>query len=402
MRETGRRITVRLALMAVALGVMGLAGCGAPKTAEMPKVPSFWPPFPSKPRVQFLVSYEFSEDVAKPKSGLDALIFGKELTPAMLINKPYGVKAWDSKIYVCDTHDLNVAVIDIKNREVRLIGTSGTGKLSKPVDIAISPDGMKYVADAVRGLIFVYDAKDRHIASLGHPNLKPVGVAVHENLLYISDLAANHVEVMDRLTGQTLRTIGATGREAGQLTGPLGIDTDAQGNVYVTDLLNCRVEKFDPEGKFVMAIGSLGDAPGTFTRPKQLAVDREGIIYVVDAAFQNVQMFDKEGRLLMDFGGTGTHPGNMDLPAGICVHEGDLDLFKQYVHPAFEAERLVIVTNQFGKNKVAVYAFGHEREGMSVGQGAIVAPPPVPSVKPTAPEPPPPVGATLPDAIGDK
>jgi hypothetical protein len=113
-------------------------------------------------------------------------------------------------------------------------------------------------------------------------------------------------------------------------------------------------------------------------------------------------MFDKEGRLLMDFGGTGTHPGSMDLPAGICVHEGDLDLFQQYVHPAFEAERLVIVTNQFGKNKVAVYAFGHEREGMDVGQGAVVAPAPPPSIKPTAPEPPPPVGATLPDAIGDK
>jgi pyruvate dehydrogenase E2 component (dihydrolipoamide acetyltransferase) len=43
-----------------------------------------------------------------------------------------------------------------------------------------------------------------------------------------------------------------------------------------------------------------------------------------------------------------------------------LDLFQKYVHPAFEAQRLVLVTNQFGDNKVSVYAFGHLKPGKTV------------------------------------
>jgi hypothetical protein len=56
----------------------------------------------------------------------------------------------------------------------------------------------------------------------------------------------------------------------------------------------------------------------------------------------------------------------MYLPAGVCVHEGDLELFKDKIHPAFQAERLVLVTNQFGPNKVSVYAMGHLRPGKTV------------------------------------
>jgi hypothetical protein len=48
------------------------------------------------------------------------------------------------------------------------------------------------------------------------------------------------------------------------------------------------------------------------------------------------------------------------------VHDGDLDLFEDYVHPAFEPKRLVLVTNQFGLHKVAVYALGNLRQGATI------------------------------------
>ena len=89
-------------------------------------------------------------------------------------------------------------------------------------------------------------------------------------------------------------------------------------------------------------------------------------MYVVDAAFDNVQMFNPDGRVLMFFGSGGGHPGSMDLPAGICINESDIELFRQYVHPAFEPHRLIVVTNQFGRHKVSVYAMGELREGATV------------------------------------
>jgi hypothetical protein len=77
-------------------------------------------------------------------------------------------------------------------------------------------------------------------------------------------------------------------------------------------------------------------------------------------------MFDEEGQVLMYFGSAGAHDGAMSLPAGITVHDGDLELFEPYIHPAFEARRLLVVTNQFGLHKVAVYAMGNLKPGRTM------------------------------------
>lgn len=77
-------------------------------------------------------------------------------------------------------------------------------------------------------------------------------------------------------------------------------------------------------------------------------------------------MFNAQGQVLMFFGSAGNHPGHMDLPVGLCVNEDDLELFREYIHPAFDARRLILVTNQFGPDKVSVYAMGQLKEGFQV------------------------------------
>jgi len=122
-------------------------------------------------------------------------------------------------------------------------------------------------------------------------------------------------------------------------------------------------------------LSPVSDAPGNFARPKHVAVDDDGTVYVVDAAFQNVQMFNDRGDLLMFFGSGGFHEGAMSLPAGIAVADGELELLEPYVHPAFEAERFVLVTNQFGLHKVAVYALGRLKQGRTIDDIAPYAAP---------------------------
>jgi DNA-binding beta-propeller fold protein YncE len=123
------------------------------------------------------------------------------------------------------------------------------------------------------------------------------------------------------------------------------------------------VQKFSPEGAYLAGVGVQGDTAGTFARPKHIAVDSDGILYVVDAAFQNVQMFDDQLRLLMAFGAVGNFPGCMDLPAGVAVCDDSIGLFSGSIHPGFAAKRVVLVTNQFGDNKVSVYAMGGLAKG---------------------------------------
>ena len=230
-------------------------------------------------------------------------------------------------------------------------------------------------------------------------------MAVHGEELYACDFQASQVQVLNRCTGRFDGRSASPGGEPGQFVRPLGISVDGQGNVYVMDVMKCQLQKFDPDGKFVSNFGTITARAGGSVRPKHIDVDRDGTIYAVDAAFQNVQLFDQSGQVLTFFGSPGTHPGAMYLPAGVCVHEGDLELFKNKIHPAFQAERLVLVTNQFGPNKVSVYAMGHLRPGKTVqdiasSQGLIPAgvddgkgkgsPAPVvaPSAEPPTAEPP--------------
>jgi hypothetical protein len=371
-----------------------LAGGCAQQVSAPQKSYSFWPPFPQEPRILFLASYSASTDVEPQKTKLDEIIYGKEPPSKAMIVNPYGVAMWKGRIYVCDTRNPAIEILDLRKHHMELMSAPEAGKLGKPVAIAIAPDGTKYVADVQIGDIAVFDASDHLVQQIGHERFNPVGVAVHGSELYVTDYKANHIEVFDRFSGKSLRLIGSLGRKPGQLAGPLGITTDDQGNIYVDDILNCRVQKFAPDGKLLGAFGSLGDHPGTFTRPKHIAVDHDGVIYVVDCAFQNVQMFDSRFRALLFFGNPGDYPGSMDNPAGICCHDGDLDLFADRIPDAFQAQYLILVTNQISNHKVSVYAFGHLKQGRTIndiaGSEGVVS-------EGTATQPATGVGAPLPD-----
>jgi DNA-binding beta-propeller fold protein YncE len=346
---------------------MALATGCAQQTATV-KPYSFWPPYPLEPRVLFLESYSANTDLEPPKSQLDEIISGKSVEQSVVIGNPYGIAMHNGRIYICDTKNPAIEILDLHKHHMELMTAPETARMLKPVAITITPDGTKYIADIQAGQVLIFDPSDRFVRSITHPNFRPAGVAVFGNTLYVVDHKANHVEVFDLTTGNSIRTIGSIGVKVGQMVGPLGVAVDDQGFVYVDDIINCRVQKFSPEGKYVSSFGSLGDHPGTFTRPKQIAVDHNGVIYIVDAAFQNVQMFDNKYRALLFFGNPGTYPGAMDLPAGIALHDGDLDLFAKDIPDAFEAQQLVLVTNQIGTHKVSIYALGHLKPNHSMSE----------------------------------
>ena len=78
---------------------------------------------------------------------------------------------------------------------------------------------------------------------------------------------------------------------------------------------------------------------------------------MVDAAFENVQMFTREGELLMFYGGPYEGPGYLYLPAQICIDTVNMDYFKDKVLPGYRLKFLILVTNQYGPDKVTIYGF---------------------------------------------
>jgi DNA-binding beta-propeller fold protein YncE len=232
----------------------------------------------------------------------------------------------------------------------------------QPINIAIEPDGTKYVADSGRNQVVVFGADDEYVKAIGEATpWRPVDVAAFEDRLYVADAANQIVKVFDKATGTLVKTIGDTGDPETRLGRPTNLAFDGGGDLYVSDFDRFQILKYDRDGHFEARVGAPGDGPGHFARPKGIAVDRAGRLYVVDASFDNVQIFDKDGRVLLFFAQGGEQPGNLRLPAKVALDYDNLDSFREYFGPGFDVEHLILVTSQFGPHAVSVFAYGREK-----------------------------------------
>jgi len=106
---------------------------------------------------------------------------------------------------------------------------------------------------------------------------------------------------------------GGMGTWGAQFNEPRGIAMDAQGNIYIADFRNSRIQKFDRLGKFVAAWGEGGQGPGQFKDPCGVAVDAKGQVYVADTFNNRIQVFDGNGKYILHF------EGGFYAPRGIAV-----------------------------------------------------------------------------------
>ncbi len=66
---------------------------------------------------------------------------------------------------------------------------------------------------------------------------------------------------------------------------------DLEGNLYVADSRNARVQKFNGSGKFLSQWGSAGSGEGQFDLPFGIMVDQEENVYVADWNIARIQKF---------------------------------------------------------------------------------------------------------------
>ena len=95
---------------------------------------------------------------------------------------------------------------------------------------------------------------------------------------------------------------GSKGTGEGQFIEPNGIAVDPSGNVFVVDTLNHRIQKFDPQGNFIIQWGSEGVGDGQFKEPWGAAIDPSGNVYITDRLNQRIQKFDINGNFVTKWG----------------------------------------------------------------------------------------------------
>jgi sugar lactone lactonase YvrE len=161
----------------------------------------------------------------------------------------------------------------------------------------------------------------------------PNGSAVDKNgNVYVVDQANSRIEKFTS-NGSYLSQWGSTGSGNGQFLAPTGIAVDTLGNVYVTDTGNHRVQKFTTGGFYLAQWGTAGSGPGQFTTAYGIAVDVSGNVYVSDNSANRVQRFSGAGAFLTQWGSGGTGNSQFDSPSGIAVDpSGHVFVADQFNH----------------------------------------------------------------------
>ncbi len=77
---------------------------------------------------------------------------------------------------------------------------------------------------------------------------------------------------------------------------PSDVAVDKDGNIYVLDTGNTRIQKFGPDGAYLATIGRKGQGPGEFILPDGLDIDGDGNLVVGDTAQSRLHVIIGDGK----------------------------------------------------------------------------------------------------------
>jgi outer membrane protein assembly factor BamB len=255
--------------------------------------------------------------------------------------------AVDSKdnVYVHNRGGHPVIVFDGNGKFLR---SWGEDIFTTPHGITIGPDDSVYCVDVGDSTVRKLTTDGKLIFTLGDPGNpappmsgKPFGRPTHvaidprNGYIHVADGYANaHVHKYDP-DGNYLNTWGESGTEEGQLNIVHNIDIDRNGNIYIGDRENQRVQVFDENGNYETQWVNMSKAAAVY-------IDKRGerdIVYVGEYFAgigsnalgtdlgPRVSIYETDGTLLTRVGreSYGDEPGRFYSPHGIAVDSrGDI------------------------------------------------------------------------------
>jgi hypothetical protein len=149
------------------------------------------------------------------------------------------------------------------------------------------------------GIAVDQESGDVYVADTGNNRIDEFGPEGEFLLAFGWGVADGKTEALQTCTATCFA--GLPGSGAGQFNGVEGIAVDSSlgfshGDVYVADTRNDRIEKFGPNGEFLLQFGSEGTGPGQFQALTKRAVavsSTTGAVYVADNG--RVQHFSETG-----------------------------------------------------------------------------------------------------------
>ena len=136
--------------------------------------------------------------------------------------------------------------------------------------------------------------------------------------IFVADRSNHRIQKFTS-NGEYLMSFGSHGNQNSQFNYPIGIECDKYNNIWVVDYCNHRIQKFDSNGNYLLKIGGIssGNGDSQFYNPWDITSDNEGNIWIADTYNHRIQKFTCNGQFLMKFGTNGNQDSQFNYPSGI-------------------------------------------------------------------------------------
>jgi len=296
-----------------------------------------WPPPPDPARIKLETVITGRGDVELASKFKKKLLKASSRDPYDWLRKPFAVEFdLEGRILVTDTENMALLRFDRAGRKMDVLGTRSQVKLKIPLGIDVGPDGTIYVADGGLQQVVAFDSEGTVLRVYGRSgelsNPTDAAVSPDGSKLFVADSKAHRIVVFEVAGGAFVTSFGRRGEGEGEFSWPTSLTFGPEGDLFVLDQINCRVQVFGEDGEYQDQFGRLGPGYGEFIRPKDIAVDDVGFIYVTDNAFNNVQLFDADFSLLTFVGTGGQEPGRFNGASGVAVRGDEFAVVDQIGH----------------------------------------------------------------------
>ncbi|KRX40099.1 E3 ubiquitin-protein ligase TRIM71 [Trichinella murrelli] len=222
---------------------------------------------------------------------------------------------FDRPAGVAVTSSNDIVVVDKDNHRVQVFTSNGlfklkfgekgrdVGQFNYPWGVAVSPDDIIAVSDTRNHRVQLFTANGLFWRKFGYEQAlyykqfdSPRGVAFGPDgrRLFCTDFNNHRLVVYDLAAGRVTMH-GIEGEAEAHFRRPQGIDVDTQGNLFVADSRNNRIQIFSPQMNFIASIDcgrGTSVANGTANQhhhgrpfmdtPTDVCVSPDGKVYVVD------------------------------------------------------------------------------------------------------------------------
>ena len=209
-------------------------------------------------------------------------------------------------IFVLGYNNNKIHVFDAERKFAKSFG-----QLRVPMGIAITAEGLLYVAHAHGVDVLTYDGA--LVRQIGCGTLKyPWDVTVHNGEVFVADSGNHRVAVFSQ-DGKLVHTIGSQGSGPGQFISPTGVAISPDGELYVSDFGNSRVQVLTPQGVYIREIGK-----GQLNTQHKLLFSGDKHMLVADQTNNRVAVFNQDSALVLSL-------PSAEYPVGLAVDQkGDL------------------------------------------------------------------------------